>query len=214
MIAVLVVFDEDPVMLEQSVASWSKICDGLVAVDGAFTEYPGTAVLSPPVQVDAILQTAERYGMSVTLHRPRARMTQVAKRSLAFALADAAAKQDEWLLWVDADEQIPSYPEEIHEALCATSRDVAEVTVNIEGSYLVQQRRLVRAGLGVRCEGYHWRYVTADGRVLWDEPHEPQEDALATSLRLMHRRDMRPPARIAAQEAYYAERVERVERLA
>lgn len=217
-IACLCWFDEDPDMLMSSVASWSRICEGVVAVDGAFTEYPGDAVLSHPSQAQAIRSAARLNGMTATVHEPDLRMTQVEKRSLAFAIGDAVASEGDWLLVVDADEHVEqsAFSDYTRFSLDAANRpstaryDVAAITAQIDAGAPATQRRLVRAGLGVRCEGLHYRYVTREGRVLWGEPYEPQEEALATDLRLTHRRDLRSPERQAASEAYYAQRVERV----
>lgn len=208
-VAVCCWYDEDPAMLQHCVSSWGGLCDVVVAVDGAFSEFPGGRSSSPDDQREAILRGAQDGGMRALIYRPGRMVSQVEKRSLAFRIADNVASWGDWLLVVDSDEEVDADVEAAKRALAGTALAVAEVEAELEGGVPVPQRRLIRAGLDVRCERLHYRYVTRNGTVLWGEPYEQQVTAVPVPVRLRHRRDLRSPERQARSAVYYERRVER-----
>lgn len=213
-VTALLCFHDEPVnLLYRTVSSWAAACDSVIAVEGPFVGFPcaASSVEREAEQVQAIREAANDHGMPVVIYSDRMARTQVEQRSLAFSLGDALAdSRDDWLLVIDADEEI-AYADSVsaREFLAQSEYDVAEIVADIGTP--VMQRRLVRAKLGTRVEGLHYRYVTADGRILWNYPGEPQEPAEVTlPIELKHLGNLRSTERQERRESYYQQRVEKV----
>jgi hypothetical protein len=107
-------FDESPTWLAATVASCAKVCDHLVAVDGAYAAYPRRPRGSSGTeQHEAITKTAEAAGLGLTLHVPREpwRGNEVAKRNHLMGLANLVAEPwRDWILVIDADEVVLEAP--------------------------------------------------------------------------------------------------------
>lgn len=98
-------YDEAPQWLSAAVAGFARVCDHIIAVDGAFALYPGARPCSHPQQADAIQTVAESVGVALTLHRPNDLFwgNEVEKRNLTIKLASAYAQDGDWLIVFDAD---------------------------------------------------------------------------------------------------------------
>lgn len=107
-------FDEAPTWLAYCVASAAKLCDHLVAVDGAYAVFPRRPRgSSGAAQHEAIIRTAEAAGMGVTLHVPSGPWmgNEVEKRDFMMREACRLAEPGEdWLLVIDADEVVLEAP--------------------------------------------------------------------------------------------------------
>lgn len=203
--ALLSWYDEPADLLAETVESWGKLCDAVVAVDGAFAEYPEGVPSSPSVQAAAIRQAAKRSGMQALVYEPsRLWRDQPEKRTWAWRLGEALTATSDWFFVVDADEEL----DENYSGYL--SGDAANVTVEIDGNPL-QQPRLLRAYRGVAVHDLHYRYRLPNGTFLWNYPGEPAVEATGIEIRLRHRRAERPPERLRRQDDYYRNRAERLE---
>lgn len=209
-VALLVWYDERPELLSETVASWAKLADALVALDGAFVGYPDGRAVSPPEQADAIKEAAAGAEMPHVIIKPFELWSgHPAKRTEAIRMAEeffGTTKKD-WLLVIDADEEL-AHVGDARAILDETELDVATVTAEIDDHMPVEQRRLLRAIPGLEVQGLHYRYACPDGRFLWNYPGQPEVEAVETLVRFRHRRDERPEARLKAAKAFYQQRHE------
>lgn len=208
-------FDEQPVFLAELVASMGRAgVDHVVAVDGAFAMYPQARGSSDTEQAHIVTATAVGAGMGVTLHVPRQPWAgnEVEKRSFLFSAGHLVADPGRDWFWVcDADELITAATG-LRGALEATDMDVAEVLLEehaTEGAdewYRTPARRLFRAQCaGITVDGYHGRYLTGAGEVLWDAVQPPSNHVDVESLwdvRMRHRPVARADYRNAKRRVY------------
>jgi hypothetical protein len=193
-------FDERPSLLAECVASLGRAgVDHVVAADGAYALFPGAKAWSQVDQHEAIVGVCRGIGLGLTLHVPSEPWfgNETEKRTALFALGELVAGDDGWLWVIDADETVTS-GNGLRQALDETDHDVGEVLYweRCDGDVFdvghERQRRLFRAGLGITVGPAHWRYATADGRVLWGHDQE-----LAAEDLLMVRVEHRPGVRSA-----------------
>lgn len=120
-VALLNFYDEPPARLAATVASLAPLCDGVIAVDGAYVMFPGALrrPSSGPEGLDTIASVARSLGMSVTLHqRSEPWMgNETEKREFMFRLAETETTEDDWLFLIDADEVLVQCPGDIHDQL-------------------------------------------------------------------------------------------------
>lgn len=211
-VALLVWYDEPAELLTETVASWAELADGLVALDGAFVGYPDGKPRSPDEQAEAIKDAATDVALEHVVYRPLELWQggHPEKRTQAIRMAEEFfdATEDDWLFVIDADEELEHVGADTAAILRETERDVAIVTAEINDHDPLPQRRLFRAVPGLEVRGLHYRYVTPDGRFLWNYPGEPEEPAVEVDVRLKHRREERPKERLAAAKSYYRQRRE------
>jgi hypothetical protein len=96
-------YAESPSWLANVVAGFGRVCDEVVAVDGAYSFYPEAKGRSHPEQAEAIQTAAEAIGVGCTIHRPSDAFygNEVQKRNLTLSLASAL--EPDWVLCADAD---------------------------------------------------------------------------------------------------------------
>jgi hypothetical protein len=219
-VALLSFFDEFPAWLSAAVASCARLCDHVVAVDGAYAMFSGGAGSSGPDQQAAIVDAAAASGVGLTLHVPTEKWLggEVAKRAFMFEAGRLVARDEgDWFCVIDADNIIASVPPDARVRLVEAEEDVAAYglvtrwddhpdaerfgfaampTKNIH-----PVRGLYRNVPGLTVRGTHYGY-SADGVDLWrDAP------ALClTDLVVEHRGYRRSADRRARQEAYYLTR--------
>lgn len=131
-IAALSFYDESPTWLAYTVASVAKLCDHVVAIDGAYALYPIEPRGSSGSDAhDAIMRTAESAGMGVTLHVAQKpwQGNEVEKRNRLLKLACMEAEPGDWVLVIDADEVVTEAPsrEAVHEHLAEPGARVASL---------------------------------------------------------------------------------------
>lgn len=210
-VAVLVWYDEPPALLTSCVRSWARMCDAVVALDGAWEGFPEGEPASDWRQANAIEEACRREGMtSVVLSPAQTWDSQAEKRSAALAIAEAITTPDDWYFILDGDERIHVGDRRTLLALDEAKADAgvihAQIGVGSEMEY-APQPRLMRAIRGMRVEGLHYRYTTPSTEPLWNYPGEPENpNRLHVDVRLWHMRDARPEARNAAAKAYYQQR--------
>lgn len=125
-VGVLVWYDESPEMLANAVSGFARVCDQIVAVDGAYALYPQAKPCSHPGQASTILHAAEAAGAGCLVHRPQKLFmgNEVEKRNLSLELARPF--DPNWILVFDGDFQIAEcHPELVRADLAATDLNVA-----------------------------------------------------------------------------------------
>lgn len=207
---------EEPVSwLAETVASAARLCDHLIAVDGAYAEFPfaHTKPASGTEQAEMILHAAAGAGMGCTIHASRQPWwgNEVEKRSFMFELAQTITTPDDWLLVIDADEVLSQVPGDTREVLDKTEADVGEVQIWQRGDQDTANlaRRFFRALRGIRYQDCHYvvtaptgtgvKVLSGDTRVHHLEPVEALWD-----VRLEHRTSKRGAVRTGLKNQYYA----------
>ena len=126
-------FDESPSWLATAVAGHARICDTIIAVDGAYHLYPNARPASHPRQAEAIMHTAEAGGAACIIYRPTSIWwgNELAKRNQLIRLAGSLElTTDDWLLIFDADNHILTIDPEMCRAMMeASDLNVATYTV-------------------------------------------------------------------------------------
>lgn len=99
-------FDESPTWLAATVASMSRVCDHVVALDGRYAHYSDERYQSSSEQVSAVMEAARASGMGLTLHTaPKVWETEMDKRTHLFRLGALEAETfEDWFFVLDADE--------------------------------------------------------------------------------------------------------------
>lgn len=153
-------YDEPPSWLAACVVGMAKVCDVIVALDGAFLMFPGSLSKphSPLEQAETILRTAEAAGVSCMVHVPTEPWVgnEMGKRHTHLRIAAAQAEEmKDWVFIVDADEHIVSVPSDFEKRLSETEYDVAEVTLR-NGAGIHSMRRLYRVLPNLSCVQTHY----------------------------------------------------------
>lgn len=131
--AVLSWFDESPAWLATAVAGMGRFCDLIVAVDGAYSLYPGARPRSRPDQAEAVTIAAEAAGVGLVLHQPQEVFwgNEVEKRNLTFKLAAPFLEPGrDWVCAFDADYHVERVNADmVRHELGSTERNVATYTL-------------------------------------------------------------------------------------
>lgn len=209
----------------ECVASAARLCDHVIAVDGAYWAFPGALrrPYSSADQADAILRTAAGCGIGATIHVPRTPWLggEVEKRDFMFRLGETFADPDDWFLRIDADEILTTVPPDAKQRLAESEFDVAEVSIwerpseraeqltDMSGGHGVPFRCLFRALPGITIQQAHYlvmvptdaapRILVGDGVVHRHEPALPLHDVV-----LEHRTQQRSVSRKNLKNTYYA----------
>ncbi len=222
-------FDESPHWLATAVAGMARLCDVIVAHDGAYALYPGARARSHPHQSEAVLGAAEAADVACLLYQPRDVYwgNEIEKRNQGLRFAGALLEPDEdWLLVFDADFHVLRVnPEVIRHELGETELDVATYTI-LDGKDLMADPGMERAAkeMDISTEWttrtrdiYRWTPSltigpTHYGYSRWDNgkrrwlrgPWEGVEDAheLEANLVVYHRREDRAKVRLAGADGY------------
>jgi hypothetical protein len=226
-------YDEDPKHLTEMVESLAPLCDGLVAVDGAYALYPSARRESPARASLALTEAVCDAGLRYSLYAPHKPWDggEVEKRGFMFEHAlTRATPYEDWFLIMDGDMMLGDCdPEAARAALAETDCEAGEVTFaelaygsSTHTIHATGFRSLFRAVPGLTVEGTHWLYVVPDetrpsGRRflwhgitgntpnVWRHPPEPAVD-VRDHITLLHRPHVRSRERVAARSEYYANR--------
>jgi hypothetical protein len=237
LVAMLNWYEESPQWLAALVATLPKVgIEHIVCVDGAYQLFPDalTRPRSGPEQVSAIVESAHVLDIGVTVHRPKRawRGNEIEKRNHLVQLALQETEPEDWLLQLDADEQIAFAPPDLHRRLEEAEEDVAGVYFFQRNTKLLEpdnsvpkfnpltmtegfygHRILFRAQRDLHIEGAHYGYV-ANGTYLRGKEHDPSPALDLPDLKVEHRHNFRMPSRnIAACEYYEARALHQIEEL-
>ncbi len=222
-------YDESPGWLGTAVAGFARVCDTIVALDGAYALYPGARACSHPNQAETIMQAAEASGAGCIIHRPNEvwRDNELGKRNQLLRLAGSLdLTTDDWLIVFDADCHILRIsPDNIRAKLAATDLPIATYTYldgkdflsdpkirdqvrdhEIDTEWTGRTRDVFRWDPTLRVGLQHWLYsAERDGERVWIRGPESQDEAcqLDRDLVIYHRTADRAKVRRDAQAYYY-----------
>jgi hypothetical protein len=230
-VALISWWEESPSWLAATVSSAAKLCDHVVAVDGAYALMPGGTARSEPTQAETVLRTCDALGMGCTIVRPKDTWdgNEVEKRTFAFAeCRNLVTPGEDWIIVLDGDDVLTDVPEDTRTKLEVTDKDVAQVVlwdrqtwINEETAAAAQimplppdstqtQRRIFRAADQIDVVGAHYCYrarFDEDYRWYWGTNDHPLVDALPLhNVRIEHRTRHRDLHRRQAAQDYYERR--------
>ncbi len=223
-------YDESPSWLGTAVTGFARVCDTIVAVDGAYRLFPNGRSCSHPNQAETIQGAAEAGGAGCLIYRPNEVWyeNELGKRNQLIQLAGALGlTPDDWLMIFDADSHmLMCEPGIIRDVLAASDHDVATYTY-LDGKDFLSDAKLAeyvnkapcdlewtgktrdvfRYNPTLRVGPQHWLYsVIEDGKRKWLRGPESKEGAcedLGRNLVTYHRTADRAKVRRSAQEYYY-----------
>lgn len=189
-------FDEDPVWLRQAVTSALRVCDTVVALDGAYEGFPGAKTFSGVEQHAAISEVGVTPSVSDALWT-----TQMEKRSALFELGREAG--GDWFFVFDADDLVVQVPGDLRARLARAREDVAVYTYGGDRYH----RGLFRSLPNLRVEDAHYHYLAEkNGRTVHlrgnNAIHDLEPFLNLTDLKVAHRKGDRAPEREAASAEY------------
>lgn len=205
-------YEEPESWLVSTVCSLRDLCDGVIAVDGAYASFPGglRTPRSDPAQAEAIFRAAYSSGMICNIHTPSEPWwstdtpdEEVAKRDFMFRLGDALGEPGDWYFVIDADESIHHTPFDARQRLEKAEEEIAEVELWVRPNERFLSPRLYR-GPGMRIQGHHYQW-TRDGKDYgWPRRGPDAEPALTMSdLVIEHRVQHRDDYRKHQKDTYY-----------
>ncbi len=197
-------YDEDPAWLAECVAGATILCDFIIAIDGAYADFPGAVErpFSPQRQHETIVRTAQRYGIGAATHRKATPWaSEVAKRNFMLQDAKDHANEGDWLFRIDADEVLTRVGYDTREVLEYTPHDVSEVILwDAKWGGGTPLRALYRNVPNLRIDQAHYRVLAHEGTVLNGENAVPAQQLW--DVRLEHRTHERTPDRLIRKAIY------------
>lgn len=212
-VGLMIWYDEPPESLVDSMASIGPHIDYMIAVDGAFSYYPGGSNQSAPEQYDAIKTGLSESGCNRWEIVTPARLweDEVEKRNYLFSYASYRSVEDEdWYVIWDAD-MFMLEAGDLHEDLAWTGLSAASFML-LSSAASREQPRLVhrmayRAHPETQCVGKHSVFghpIPGGYRYLWGHQDAIPTLDLSRTVCVGHDPGRRSPERLAAKEASYA----------
>jgi hypothetical protein len=230
-VALISWWEEDPSWLAATVSSAGKLCDHVVAVDGAYALMPDGTARSEPTQAEVVLRTCDALGMGCTIVRPKDVWlgNEVEKRTFCFAeCRNVVTPGEDWIIVLDGDDVLTDVPEDTRTKLELTDKDVAEIVLWDRETWVKEetaaaarelelpphstqtQRRIFRAADRIEVVGAHYCYQARHGdRVswYWGTNNHGLTPALALhNVRIEHRTKHRDRWRKNQAQDYYERR--------
>ena len=200
-------------------ASASKLCDGIVAVDGAYFLYPDSLryPASGASQATAIMETALATGMSCTIHVPTEPWfgNEVGKLQHLFDLGVPKPMED-WFFRIDGDELLTDVPYDARQRIDETDLHAVDLRMWVRTDGVTRHemwpiRRLWRVMPEMKVgPAHHIFHGVVDGKRI--TLADSQDRARQTpgldmpDLRMEHRNRQRNPERLERKDRYYAQR--------
>jgi hypothetical protein len=221
LVACLSFYDEPAEPIYDATASLAAVgIARLIALDGAYADYPDATGTSPADNHQALQQAAQDTGITLDLHVPSAPwVSELEKRTQLFALAHHIAEPGiDWLVSTDGDDHWdhdPTYPTldqalaHLPEPAQAASVQYAEVNASGQDQWQPPFRRCYRAQpTGITVNQHHARYIAGDGTVLWDasRPGINCPTNIIPGISIRHKPWLRSRQRLEHREAYYRAR--------
>lgn len=230
-VALISWWEESPAWLAATVSSAAKLCDHVVAVDGAYSLMPGGTARSEPNQAETVLRTCDALNMGCTVVRPKDVWfgNEVEKRTFAFAeCRNVVTPGEDWIIVLDGDDVLTDVPTDTRMRLELTDMDVAEVVLwdrqtwsNDETAAAARelelpphstqhQRRIFRAADEIVVAGAHFCYQARHGDETswyWGTQDHGLTPALALhDVKIEHRTKHRDKWRKRQAQDYYERR--------
>lgn len=212
-------FDENPQWLAANIAGMAKLCDHIVAVDGGYFAYPEARPASGGDQAEAIVGAARTVGVGLTLVVPGEVWmgNEPAKRTAYCQIVNAlATPYEDWMLVLDADEEVSEVSPLARHDLEATDLDAAELgmwTTDELRTWFGPSRRLYRVLPDMAYGPTHFSLSGKgrDGEVVWlnglgpkyGEQTGPALDVVQ-AVRVEHKHHLRPESRTAKADMFNA----------
>jgi hypothetical protein len=216
--AAVIWYDEHPDDLWEMCGSLKGLADTMVALDGAFQNFPGAASRSDPEQAQALVQGCGDNGIELLLSQPvevgrwlgSYRGEEVAKRNACFRLCGAFLP--DWVVVIDADMRVTA-SDGARDLMEWSDKPVA--STNVDGA---THRHVFRWSPTLRYFRTH--FIAVDRNVMLSGPAKMRPDILAPLPPLAQALDLfgvlkftqvekRQPGRRARATAYYQSRDER-----
>ena len=175
--AMLCWYDEPVALLRQAIKGAAKVCDRVVAADGAYELIHDAKAESPKAQHRAIEDECRKRGLELVFLEPRIWKGQVEKRN---AVLQVAAQDSDWVMILDADWKITGERQLIRRELADAltqgveqvavefvepmnyDRDLTESAPNVwhisEVGITRRNPLLFRVMDDMSCESHHWIY--------------------------------------------------------
>lgn len=230
-VALISWWEESPAWLAATVSSAAKLCDHVVAVDGAYALMPGGTARSEPTQAEVVLRTCDALGMGCTIVRPKDiwHGNEVEKRTFCFAeCRNVVTPGEDWIIVLDGDDVLTHVPEDTRMRLELTEMDVAEVllwdretwikeetaaaaqALELPPHSVQKQRRIFRAAEQIDVVGAHFCYRARTGdEVSWywgTDDHGLAPALRLHEVRIEHRTKHRDLWRKQQAQDYYERR--------
>lgn len=231
--AALAWWNERPEDIRACPAGIANVADRVVAVDGAYSRYPGATVASPKEQYEALIDSANEFGLDlVTPSIDRLWAGQVEKRQ--FLMREASVDCD-WIMVVDTDHIIDTVRDDIR-------TEIGQITLNphadvidahlftppnegmpIEkiaagkwheesATKILNIAHFYRPYQDFKVERFHYWYsaVKNDEKIwMWygdGSAREAQHVGLETQYKIIHRTLFRTPEQVLASRGYLNDR--------
>jgi hypothetical protein len=212
-------YDERQDWLAAAVTSAAKLCDGIVAFDGAYALFPDSLrhPTSGAEQAATILETALAAGMSCTMHIPDGPwLGNEVEKLTAMMNFGVGEPYEDWYFKFDADEFLSDVPPDARERIEAAEEHVIEARMwqRDEGGGphpMWPIRRMYRVLPGIHHgPAHHMISATVNGEHLWlTDSENPGRRAPALDmpdLRIEHRSQYRLKNRNDRKDWYYRQR--------
>jgi hypothetical protein len=212
-------YDERPDWLAATVASASKLCDGIIAVDGAYFLYPDSLrhPTSGASQATAIMETALSLGMSCTIHVPQEAWAgnEVGKLQHLFDLGVPEPMED-WFFRIDGDELLTEVPYDARKRIEETDLHAVDMrmwarTDGVTRHEMWPIRRLWRVMPEMKVGPAHhiMHGLLLDRRIVLADSKDRARQTPGLDmpdLLMEHRSRQRNPERLERKERYYKQR--------
>lgn len=230
-VALISWWEEAPSWLAATVSSAAKLCDHVVAVDGAYSLMPAGTARSEAMQAETVLRTCDALDIGCTIVRPKDVWTgnEVEKRTFCFAeCRNVVTPGEDWIIVLDGDDVLTDVPSDTRMKLELTDKDVAEVALWERQTWISEetaaaaqvlnlppvsghmQRRIYRAADRIEVVGAHYCYRATDGdehKWYWGTEDHGLVDALSLpGVKIEHRTRHRDLNRRQAAKDYYERR--------
>lgn len=213
-------YEEPESWLVSTVCSLKDLCDGVIAVDGAYASFPGGLRVprSDPAQAEAIFRAAYSSGINCTVHVPTEPWwstdtpdEEVAKRDFMFRLGDTIGEPGDWYFVIDADESVHHTPFDVRQRLEKAEEEIAEVELWVRPNERFLSPRLFR-GPGMQVHNHHYQWTKNGKDYGWPRRGPDAEPALMLDdLVIEHRVQHRNDYRKHQKETYYTLRDRMIE---
>ena len=194
-IGCVIFYDDGPALTEACFKSLRKICDKVVAVDGAFAEFPHTDFNSPTKLVSLVRKYADKI-----IRPDRPWKDQVEKRNASIS----TALSGDYVFILDTDETVSgAFPtaseltEEAYKVKLITDHDGMKLPM--------QTCRLFRISEGTCYDKKHNMLINRKGKIISEATDEVP---LLSGIEISHTPNLRGKDRLEKDGVYLRERSE------
>jgi hypothetical protein len=179
-LGVIIFYDDGPELLERSLKSLKKVTDKVLAIDGAYREFPHKDFLSQKASLDVVKSLADQV-----IIPEKEWHDEPAKRNAYLKLKSTK----DYYLMLDADEEVTgTRPANLTHPVYRISLSTKRAGVDLAGYY----NRLFRHHVGMRYHLTHNNLILKDGTSLSiPDDHIP----ICQDIKIFHYPEQRPQGR-------------------